>query len=78
MTGCAVAIVRPSDTCSASELQRESDSPSFAGVFVELSRVGQRYVLRETAAGSGNRLLKIDLGSEGLARALFEGELRRG
>jgi hypothetical protein len=49
----------------------------FAGVLVELSRVGKRYVLRQTAVGSGNRLLKIDLESEGLARALFEEELGR-
>jgi hypothetical protein len=48
----------------------------FAGVLVELMRVGQRYVLRETAAGSGNRLAEIDLGSERLARALLDRELR--
>ncbi len=49
----------------------------FAGVFVELSRVGQHYVLRETAVGSGNRLLEIDLGSKSLARALLEEEAGR-
>ena len=42
------------------------------GVFVELVRVGERYVLRHTAAVSGNRFVEIDLSSEDLALALFE------
>jgi hypothetical protein len=33
----------------------------FAGVLVELMWVGQRYVLREAAVGSGNRLAEIDV-----------------
>jgi hypothetical protein len=49
----------------------------FAGVFVELVRMGERYVLRETAAGSGNRLLEISLVDEQLARIFFEEELYR-
>jgi hypothetical protein len=44
----------------------------FAGVFVELVRLGERYVLRQTAAVSGNRLVEIHLSSERLAIALFE------
>ena len=49
----------------------------FAGVIVELTRVGESYVLRQTAAGSGNRLLEISLADEQLARIFFEGELHR-
>jgi hypothetical protein len=48
----------------------------FCGVLVELSGVGERYVLLETAAGSGNHLLKFASGSRELAYALFEAELR--
>ena len=40
--------------------------------FAELVRLGKRYFLRQTAAGSGNCLLKIDLSNEHLALALFE------
>ena len=47
----------------------------FAGVLVELVGVGQRYVLLETAAGSGNRLLEFRTHSPQLARSLFEAEL---
>lgn len=49
----------------------------FAGVLVELVFDGDRYVLTETAMGSGNRLLRFT-GSEEAARALFEGELGTG
>jgi len=49
----------------------------FAGVFVELVRMGERYVLRQTAVGSGNRLLEISLVDEQLARIFFEEELYR-
>jgi hypothetical protein len=44
----------------------------FEGVFVELVRVGERYVLRHTAAVSGNRFVEIDLSSEDQTLALFE------
>ena len=44
----------------------------FEGVFVELVRVGERYVLRHTAAVSGNRFVEIDLSGEDLVLALFE------
>ena len=40
----------------------------FAGVLVELGREGDRYVLRETAAGSGNRLLEFSSKDERLGR----------
>jgi hypothetical protein len=38
--------------------------------------VGEGYVLLETAAGTGNRLLKFSSTSLELAYALFEAELR--
>ncbi len=47
----------------------------FAGVLVELSREGGRYVLREVAAGSGNRLLEFSSKDERLVRSAFEKEL---
>jgi hypothetical protein len=45
------------------------------GVFVELLGVGEGYVLLETAAGPGNRLLRFASESPDLAYALFEAEL---
>jgi hypothetical protein len=48
----------------------------FAGVLVELSRMGEGYAVLETAVGSGDRLLDFFSESETLARALFDAELR--
>ena len=47
----------------------------FEGVLVELCRKDDRYVLRETAAGSGNRLLEFSSKDERLVRGTFEKEL---
>jgi hypothetical protein len=47
----------------------------FLGVFVELVRVREGYVLRETATGTGNQLLYFCTGSEDLAYAAFLREL---
>ena len=47
----------------------------FCGVLVELVGVGESYVLLETAAGTGNRLLRFASKSPDLAHALFEAEL---
>ena len=47
----------------------------FRGVLVELLGVGESYVLLETAAGTGNRLLRFTSESPDLAYALFEAEL---
>jgi len=47
----------------------------FCGVLVELLGVGESYVLLETAAGTGNRLLRFSSGSPELAYAFFEAEL---
>jgi hypothetical protein len=49
--------------------------PYFGGVLVELLGVGEGYVLLETAAGTGNRLLRFSSESPDLAYALFEAEL---
>jgi hypothetical protein len=49
----------------------------FAGVLVELVFDGERFVLAETALGSGNRLLWFSSESEVRARALFDRELGR-
>ena len=48
----------------------------FGGVLVELLGVGEGYVLLETAAGTGNSLLRFSSKSPDLAYALFEAELR--
>ena len=48
----------------------------FAGVLVELSRVGEGYAVLETAAGSGDRLLEFRTRSRQLAHAFFEAEVR--
>jgi hypothetical protein len=47
----------------------------FAGVLVELVFDGERYVLAETALGSGDRLLRFRSEDRTLAYALFEAEL---
>jgi ubiquinone/menaquinone biosynthesis C-methylase UbiE len=47
----------------------------FCGVLVELLGVGEGYVLLETAAGTGNRLLRFSSESPDLAYAIFEAEL---
>jgi hypothetical protein len=47
----------------------------FCGVLVELLGVGEGYVLLETAAGTGNRLLRFASESPELAYALFQAEL---
>jgi len=48
----------------------------FRGVLVELLGVGESYVLLETAAGSGDRLLRYSSRSLDSTYALFEAELR--
>ena len=48
----------------------------FRGVLVELVGAGEGYVLLETAAGTGNRLLRFSSKSPELAYAFFEAELR--
>ena len=50
----------------------------FAGVLFELYFAGERYVLAETALGSGNRLLRFGSNDRRLAYALFEAELPHG
>ncbi len=47
----------------------------FAGVLFELVFDGERYVLAETALGSGNRLLRFRSNDRRLAYALLEVEL---
>ena len=47
----------------------------FCGVLVELLGVGEGYVLLETAAGTGNSVLRFTSESPELAYALFEAEL---
>jgi hypothetical protein len=47
----------------------------FVGVLFELVFDGERYVLVETALGSGNRLLRFRSEDRTLAYALFEAEL---
>jgi hypothetical protein len=48
----------------------------FCGVLVELVGAGEGYVLLETAAGTGNRLLRYSSKSPELAYAFFEAEPR--
>jgi hypothetical protein len=48
----------------------------FCGVLVELVGAGERYLLLETATGTGNRLLRFSSKSPELAYAFFEAELR--
>jgi hypothetical protein len=48
----------------------------FCGVLIELIAVGEGYAVVETAAGTGNRLLRFRSRSQALARSIFESELR--
>jgi hypothetical protein len=48
----------------------------FAGVLVELTFDGERYIVAETALQSGNRLLRFHSDDRKRAHALFETELR--
>jgi hypothetical protein len=48
----------------------------FCGVLIELVAVGESYAVVETAAGTGNPLLRFRSRSQVLARSLFEAELR--
>ena len=50
----------------------------FAGVLFELVFDGERYVLAETALGSGNPLLRFRSEDQTLTYALFEAELPHG
>ncbi len=47
----------------------------FSGVLVELVFDGERYILAETALGSGNRLLRFHSEDRRLAYALLHAEL---
>ena len=47
----------------------------FRGVLVEVLEVGDSYVLLETAAGTGNHLLRFASKSPELAYAAFDAEL---
>ena len=47
----------------------------FSGVLLELVGMGEGYVLLETAAGTGNRLLRFASQSPDPAYAIFEAEL---
>lgn len=47
----------------------------FAGVLVELTFDGERYIITETALGSGNHLLRFRSGDRSLVYALFEVEV---
>ena len=48
----------------------------FCGVLIELVAVGEGYAVVETAAGTGNRLLRFCSKRQALARSLFESELQ--
>jgi hypothetical protein len=47
----------------------------FAGVLIEIVFDGERYVLAETALGSGSRLLRFRSGDPRLVYSLFESEI---
>jgi hypothetical protein len=47
----------------------------FAGVLIEIIFDGERYVLAETALGSGSRLLRFRSGDPRLVYSLFESEV---
>jgi len=47
----------------------------FAGVFVELCRTGDGFIVIETAAGSGNRLLRFRTKERDLAYSVLRREL---
>ena len=56
-------------------VEMDSVLHGFRGVLVELLEVGDSYVLLETAAGTGNHLLRFASKSPELAYAAFDAEL---
>jgi hypothetical protein len=70
--------MQPARTCEVLEsvfVEMDPVVEGFLGVFVELVRVGEGYVLRETAAGTGNQLLYFCTGNKDLAYAALLREL---
>ncbi len=70
--------MQPAGACEVLEsvfVEMDPVLEGFLGVFVELVRAGDGYVLRETAAGTGNQLLCFCTGSEDLAYAALLREL---
>ncbi len=65
--------------CGCEErVETDSTLDGFAGVLIELVFDGERYVLAETALGSGYRLLRFRSHDLRLAYALFKVELSYG
>ena len=69
-------IIGEVESIEAVFVEMDPVQDGFCGVLIELVAVGEGYAVVETAAGSGNRLLRFRSRSQALARSLFESELR--
>lgn len=56
-------------------VEMDPASCGFAGVFVDLWRMGEEFVFTETAAGTGNRLLTFTSRERDLAYRIWRQEL---
>lgn len=70
-----MSIAEEHESIEAVFVEMDPVLDGFRGVLVELLGVGESYVLLETAAGTGNRLLRFSSEPPELAYALFEDEL---
>jgi hypothetical protein len=70
-------IAEEHESIEAVFVEMDPVQDGFSGVLIELVAAGQSYAVVETAAGTGNRLLRFRSRSQALARSLFEAELRR-
>jgi hypothetical protein len=70
-----VKVVEGYEVLESVMVEMDPALDGFAGVLVELVFDGERYVLSETALGTGNRLLRFRSEGPGLAYALLEAEL---
>ena len=75
-TSFIMNIVGEEESIEAVFVEMDPVQDGFCGVLIELVAVGEGYAVVETAAGSGNRLLRFRSRSQALARSLFESELR--
>jgi hypothetical protein len=69
-------IAEEHESIEAVFVEMDPVQDGFSGVLIELVAAGQTYAVVETAAGTGNRLLRFSSRSQALARSLFEAELR--
>jgi hypothetical protein len=75
-TASIMHIAGEDESIEAVFVEMDPAQDGFCGVLIELVAVGEGYAVVETAAGTGNRLLRFCSKSQARARSLFESELQ--